>query len=178
MFTKEIICSEDIKLVKPDVERDVPLGMRWMAGEMGKQTMRLMGAVIDDDFGPNEQDEIERYNEFLSKQDELNWMIEYKGKIIGTVWADLVYKYEVKPPSVHIMIGDVSARGKGVGTMAEAAVMNYLFEQGHKTIHSRALVKNARVMHIAIDKLGYKKDGDEYTDEEGLAWQNLILEKP
>jgi RimJ/RimL family protein N-acetyltransferase len=177
MFTQEIICSEDIKLVEPDIERDVPISLNWLTGDMGKQTMRLMGYVVDENFGPNEPEEINRYNDFLDKQDELNWMIEYKGNVVGTVWADLVFKYDVKPPSVHIMIGDKSARGKGVGTKAEAAVMNYLFKQGHKIIHSRALIENDRMLHIATSKLGYKKVGKVYTDKNGLSWQNLIMEK-
>ncbi|MCK9641707.1 MAG: GNAT family N-acetyltransferase [Prolixibacteraceae bacterium] len=176
MFTQEIICSDDVKLVKPDVERDVLLGMQWMAGEMGKQTMRLMGAVIDDNFGSNEQEETERISGFLTNPDQLNWMVEYKGKVVGAVWVDLICKYEVKPPSVHIMIGDESARGKGVGPAAEGAVLDYLVAQGKVPIFSRTLANNERMLHVAIDKLGYKKDGPLYTDKEGLTWQYLIKE--
>lgn len=174
MFAKEIICSKDLKLVKPDVKRDVPVSVNWLKGEMGKQTLRLMGNVIDDNYEPDTQQEINRYNDFLKKDEQLNWMIEHEGRVVGTVWVDLIEKNLVKAPSVHIMIGDVSARGRGVGTIAEGAIIDYLKQQGYHTIYSRALISNKKMLHIAIDKLGYKNDGGFYTDKEGLTWQNLI----
>jgi RimJ/RimL family protein N-acetyltransferase len=177
MFTQEIICSQNLKLVKPDVERDVPISINWLKGEIGKQTLRLMGNVVDDNYKSDAQEEINRYKDFLTKEDQLNWMIEHEGQVIGTVWADLVEKNNVKAPSVHILIGDVSARGKGVGIIAEGAVVDYLKQQGFDTIYSRALISNKKMMHIAIDKLGYKKDGEAYVDKDGLVWQNQIMEK-
>jgi RimJ/RimL family protein N-acetyltransferase len=177
MFTKEIICSDDIKLVKPDVERDVPISICWLKGEEGKQTLRLMGNVIDDDFEPNEQEEAQRINDFLNKDDQLNWMIDYKGLIIGAVWVDLVEKNKLKAPSVHIMIGDKSARGNGVGTIAEAAVIEHLIQRGFNIIYSRALISNQKMLHVATKKLSFKKDGSEYIDDSGLTWQNLIYQR-
>jgi RimJ/RimL family protein N-acetyltransferase len=177
MFTQEIICSKDIKLVKPDVERDAPVAVGWFEGERGIKTLRQLGNIVTDDFKPTLNNEKKQIQKFLGAKDQLNWMIKYGDKIVGSVWADLAEKNGCLPPSVHILIGDESVRGKGVGTMAEGAVLDYLISNGESPIYSRTLVSNERMMHIAIDKLGYKKDGEVYTDKDGLTWQNLIKEQ-
>ncbi|MEI6236972.1 MAG: GNAT family protein [Candidatus Saccharibacteria bacterium] len=178
MFIKELICSDEIKLVKPDAERDVPLSIKWLNNTDGIKTLLLMGNAVQDDYKTNKKEESNRIKDFVSKKDQLNWMIEYKGKVIGAVWADLALKNGLKSPSVHIMIGDESARGRGIGTIAELTVIDYLFEQNYKTVYSRALTDNKRMIHIAINKLGFKKDEKVYMGEDGLIWQNLKMDKP
>jgi len=46
MFTQKIICSKDIRLIKPDIERDASLAVKWFGGENGIKTLRLLGNIL------------------------------------------------------------------------------------------------------------------------------------
>jgi RimJ/RimL family protein N-acetyltransferase len=161
-----------VHLVEPDVERDAVLGVTWLEGEMGRRTLTLMGVADKDNKPTSLVEERERVNGFITKPDELNWMIAYDGKVVGTIWVDLEASEHVRGPSVHIMIGDPDMRGKGVGSTSMRSVMDYLHSQGTDTIYSRHIVENPGSINLLKD-LGFTEDGQPYPDKDGLHWQNV-----
>jgi len=54
------------------------------------------------------------------------------------------------------------------------AMIQYLREDGYKVVYSRHLVGNDAVSGLN-HSLGFLADGEPYTDENGLEWQNIIL---
>lgn len=165
-----------IRLIEPNVERDAQLGHLWLAAEDGRRTLSLMGVADKDNRATTLDEERSRVEGFIENPDQLNWMIELDGRVVGSVWVDLEPKHTVPAPAVHIMIGDPTARGKGVGRASLAAVIAYLQEQGEVAIYSRILVCNATAKNLLHD-LGFAPDGQPYADQDGLEWQNLALRR-
>ena len=167
--------NPDVLLVEPDIERDAALGVQWLEGELGRATLTSMGVADKDNKPTTIEHERERVRDFIEKQDQLNWMIEYQGKVVVSVWADLEQVGNVPAPAIHIMIGDPDVRGKGVGFAATSKVTEYLENQGFNTIYSRHLTKNSGASGL-LQSLGFTNFGELYTDEDGLEWQNVKRE--
>lgn len=167
--------NPDVVLVQPDVERDAALGVQWLEGELGRATLTSMGVADKDNKPTTLEHERERVRDFIEKQDQLNWMIEYQGKVVGSVWADLRQVGNVPPPAMHIMIGDPNVRGKGIGYAATSKVTEHLKDQGFKSIYSRHLTKNGGASGL-LQSLGFTELGEPYTDDDGLEWQNVVKE--
>jgi len=165
--------NPDVKLIEPDVERDAPLSMQWLDGELGRQTLSLMGVPDKENKPTTLELEKQRVEKFLEDDTELNLMIEFQGKVVGSVWAHLTPSEHLEAPSVHIMIGDPSVRGRGVGSAAMNKLIETLTEQGNKTIYSRHLVSNVGPK-VLLESLGFKVDGPTYSEND-LEWQNVIL---
>ncbi len=163
-----------VELVEPDVERDAALGVEWLHGELGHNTLSLMGVPDYDNKPTTLEAERERVKGFIENKDQLNWMIQYDGKVVGSVWADVVEHEGLPAPSVHIMIGDPDMRGRGVGLAAMGSVLEFLESQGNKTIYSRHLTENERAKAL-LESFGFEDAGDTYTDNDGLEWQNVQL---
>ena len=186
----------DVKLVFPNVDRDAPRSVEWLSGEVGHSTMLLMGNSEKDSDNiinmPDDQKLIEERNrvkEFIENTGELNWTIQYKGNPVGAIWVDLKDKVinlengkktTLKGPSPHIMIGDIQARGKGIGPKASEAVMDYLLRDGeYSTIYTRARTDNQRIINMLTSpesKYIFTEDGSPYTDGDGLEFQNFKYE--
>lgn len=176
MFVSKLLtANKQVTLVKPNVKRDAPLGVEWLKGDAGRETLRLMGVSDADNKASNFKKEKKRIQEFIDKQNQYNWMIKYKTKVVGTVWAELEPTEHLGAPAVHIMIGDPEVRGKGVGTAALQAVTEWLqTEKNYKIVYSRHLTSNAAPARIN-QKLGFKPQGAAYTDSDGLEFQNVVL---
>ena len=171
--------NEKIRLIAPDIERDSELSVNWLSGEIGKNTLILMGNVpgaIPDPRLESEEEKLERerkrVSEFLNDKAQLNWMIEFDGQVVGTVWVEKEPKDSVPSPSIHIMIGDPRVRGKSVGFTASSRVVKYLEKMGEETIYSRHLAKNTKAKDM-LHRLGFKNKGEPYTDHDDLKWQNV-----
>lgn len=167
--------NPDVRLVEPNIERDAPLGVKWLEGDLGRSTLMLMGVADKDNKPSNLEAEKERVKDFIEKDNQLNWMIEYKGQVVGSVWADLEPTEYLLSPSVHIMIGDPNMRGKGVGITSIEAVVEYLENQGNEKIYSRHLLINT-ASKAMLHKLDFKDLEKPYTDKDGLEWQNVVKE--
>lgn len=163
-----------VRLVEPVVERDAPLGVRWLSGEPGRRTLAMMGVPDKDNRPSTLEKERQRVRGFVENEKQLNWMIELDGAVVGSVWVDLVASKEVPAPAAHIMIGDPAARGKGVGRAAMGLVIAYVKQRGYRAVYSRRLVKNKAVARL-FEGLGFTLDGAPYIDADGLEWQNLVL---
>lgn len=161
-----------VLLVEPRVERDAQLGVEWLSAEMGRETLRLMGVADKNNTPTTLEQEKARVQSFIDRKDQLNWMIELEGQVIGAVWVDLQQNGSLPAPGVHIMIGDPAARGRGVGSAAFSIVTKYLQEIGYTQVFTRHLVGNSTAQSLAA-KNGFVDIGEAYTDEDGLIWQNM-----
>ncbi len=164
-----------LKLVEPDVDRDAPLSVGWLNDEGGRATMLAMGNDADsvNDMLPTSLViERQRVKEFIEDRGQLNWMIEYDGVVVGSVWVNMLDAQQLPAPAVHIMIGDPAMRGKGIGYAAIETVMNYLYQQGRRTIYSRHLCSNDAADGL-LSSLGFTNLDKPYSSG-SLQFQNMI----
>jgi RimJ/RimL family protein N-acetyltransferase len=166
--------NTNILLVEPDIERDAQLGQQWLEGELGRNTLKLMGVADKHNQATTLGQEKERVRDFIKNADQLNWMIQLDHKVVGSIWVDLKSKDKVPAPGLHIMIGDPIARSKGVGSASAMAVIDYLKQQAETAVYSRTLVNNTAAKKF-LKSIGFVPEGEPYTDEDGLEWQNAAL---
>lgn len=176
MIAPELITSdESIRLIEPDIERDAPLGVEWLSGENGRESLRLMGLPDSKIHPPTLQEEQERVQSFIDNNDELVWMIEVDGDVVGAVEVKLNDTEFLPAPALVIFIGDRSVRKMGVATIVLRAVIGWLIqEQEVDIIFARYRTFNAASAQLFL-KLDFEEDGPPYTDKDGLHWQNVIL---
>jgi hypothetical protein len=165
----------DLELIQPDIERDAPISLEWLEGEMGRNTLRLMGNSDEQNKPSTLEAEKERVKGFLESNDQLTWMIKFHEKIVGTVWVNLNANEYLPEPSIHIMIGDPTCRGLGIGLNTIQSVIEYLrTDDRFETLYSRHLVNN-KIADSLLSTVGFEDLGKEYQDADGLAWQNEKL---
>lgn len=163
-----------IRLIEPDVQRDAQWGVEWLDGQTGYETLQLMGVGDKDNKPTTLEREQARVQSFIDRRDQLNWMIQLDGKIVGSVWVDLQSNDNLPAPGIHIMIGDLKARGRGVGSASFSAVIGYLQKLGYQEIFTRHLSTNT-VAGVLSSNSGFTDFGDPYSDTDGLCWQNMKL---
>jgi len=165
-----------VRLVKPDVARDAVLSVKWLAGDEGRKTLRLMGVPDARNKASTLEQEQARVQDFLDRTDQRNWMIELDDKVVGSVWIDLKPTPTMPAPSVHIMIGDPAVRGQGAGSAAFRAALDWLRtnEALYPLVYSRHLTHNDPAGAL-LTKNKFIDLGEPYTDEDGLEWQNAYL---
>lgn len=160
-------------LVRPNVGRDAPFGMRWLEGKEGRKTLRLMGSTDQENKPSTLEEEKQRVRGFITATNHITWMMLYEGRVIGATWIDLEDNEYLAAPSAHIMIGNPDIRGKGVGSATFAVLIARLEEQGHEAyLYSRHLPENEAVTKLFL-KVGFEDYGDIYQDSDGLSWQNV-----
>jgi GNAT superfamily N-acetyltransferase len=165
-----------LELVTPDVDRDPPAAVGWLAGEAGRSTLRLMGNT-EEHTGPTTLAiERDRVQGFLDSRERLTWTLNLVGRPVGVIWIDLGPTDHVLAPAVHLMIGDPTARGHGVGRAALAAVIDHISGTGeHAGLYSRHLTSNRPVTNL-LASAGFRSLGEPYVDSDGLRWQNVLLD--
>lgn len=178
MRTAMVMNRNDVQLVKPNVIRDVSFALGWFAHPEGRQTLLSMGNAdheIDPSTVEGERKTIQEFIDLESENRQITRMIVVDQKTIGLVWIELLENHGVKAPSVHIMIGDPEYRGKGIGSAAMEAAIQYVTNVvGEQTVYSRHLASNEAIAAVNA-KLGFVNDGDQYEDENGLVWQNVVI---
>ncbi len=172
---------DDILLLKPDVARDAPFAFDWFNRPEGKQTLLSMGNAEHEIGEPTLKGEKATIQEFIDLEKEnrqITRMIVVDNVTIGAVWIELFENHGVRPPSVHIIIGNPDYWGKGVGTSAmQSAIHHAIHELGAAKVYSRHLSSNGSMLAVNA-KLGLKADGDVYKDKNGLVWQNVKFVVP
>ena len=167
-----------LTMAQPDVERDAPFALDWFTSLYGKETLLSMGNPEHAIKPPTLEGERETISSFLELQaagKQLTWMMRMDNKTIGAAWIELEKHGSVNAPSIHLMLGDVSYRGRGIGKV----VMHFLVEYardvlGAEYVYSRNLVSNEKIARIN-KAIGLAADGGQYADEDGLVWQNTKL---
>jgi RimJ/RimL family protein N-acetyltransferase len=169
----------DVQLVVPSVKRDPPFAYAWFNQPRGRATLLSMGNAESEIEPVTLIGEMETIQEFLSLEKEgqqITRMIIYGGKTIGAVWVELFENHGVKPPSIHILIGDPDYRGMGIGLSVMQSAIDYVKNQLlFPAVYSRHLTSNVVVIKLN-ESLGFVKDGVPYTDDNGLEWQGIKLE--
>lgn len=173
-----IINNLNIKLVKPNIERDAPFALGWFKSDYGKQTLLLMGNA-ENEIKPatlnSEKKTLQKFIELEKSNEQLTWMIQADNKTIGSVWIELKDTEFVKSPAVHMMIGDPEYRGKGIGKAIMFEMIKYAKEKlKSSVIYSRHLVSNKPVTAL-LDSFSFIDDGKSYIDSNNLEWQNIKL---
>jgi RimJ/RimL family protein N-acetyltransferase len=177
MFISQINVDADLKLVKPNSERDGSLSVSWRSGPEGHKTQANMGIAPHDIRDRTLAEEQAIIQSFLDDSDELVWMLEYKGKVVGSIEVALKPTKYLQAPAIHIMIGDPLARGQGIGKRCMSAVITWLQNERHESIiYTRHLIDNQASAHL-LRSLGFINNGPMYADEDGLKWQNVKLQK-
>lgn len=163
-----------VRLVDINVERDAPMGVKWLNGIHGVETFRLMGNVIADDWQTNIDEQREVLAGIINDSKGLSFMVEADGKIVGIVETHPDSTPELPGPSIHIMLGDHNARGRGIGYASQLQQIDKLKQLGYKKLYSRAQTINVGSNNL-LTKLGFEKYGEIYVTAEGLKYQNYIL---
>jgi len=177
MFIKQLLPTDSaVKLIQPKIVRDAPLGVYWMADPHGRNTLRMMGVPDVNNSATTLAEETIRMRGFLEGNNQYNWMIEMDGRVIGTIWTDLMPTHGQQAPALSIMLGDPTVRGGGIGYLASLTVIEYLRSIGHTRVYSRHLIEN-RASAKLLQKLHFINDQEPYVDDEdGLNWQNVVFE--
>lgn len=162
------------ELIEPDVERDAPISLEWINGDAGRETLVNMGNLPESITATTLEAERQRVRDFLEADNQRTWMIKVGDNIVGATWVDLKATEYLAAPAVHIMIGDASVRGDGVGSEAIQAVISKLRAEGNRTLYSRHLSSNEAAAHL-LEKQGFENDGEAYQDADNLLWQNMKL---
>ena len=55
----------ELELVQPDIERDAPISLEWLEGDVGRNTLRLMGNTDENNKPSTLEAEKERVQGFL-----------------------------------------------------------------------------------------------------------------
>lgn len=170
---------DDVHLLAPDVERDAPFALDWFSQAEGRQTLLSMGNAvheIEESTLDGEKMKIQEFIDLERNKRQITRMIVVDDITIGAVWIELFENHGVKAPSVHIIIGNLNYRGRGIGTSAMQAAIHYaMHDLGANTAYSRHLASNKTI--VAVNrKLGFKVDGSVYEDDNGLVWQKVKFE--
>ena len=172
--------SSDLELVAPNPTRDAPFALAWFDSPDGKDTLLKMGNAESEIETRTLEGEYSILEEFIRlEQDskQITRMIRLKDRTIGAVWIGLEDTEHLKAPALHIMIGDPSSRGMGIGKVVMEAMLNFAQTQLHvNVVYSRHLTSN-RVIAKVNDYLGFQKDGNPYTEKNGQIFQNVRLNK-
>lgn len=166
-----------VELLQPNIERDAPLALSWFTRPEGKDTLLRMGNPEHEIPKPSLEAERERLREFIQLEvdnRQITRMISVDGITIGAVWIELTENRGVKPPSLHIMIGNPDYRGMGIGKKAMLEAIKIVKSRGHNVIYTRHLTHNAEIKRLN-KSLGFVDDGEPYTDKNKLTWQPVKL---
>lgn len=168
----------DLTLISPSPDRDAPFALKWFNSRFGKETFFLMKNASNHQRSSVPLSEREVIADFIKLEEEnkqLTWMIRYKDITIGAVWIDLVATSKVKAPAIHLMIGDVGYRNKGIGREVITRMIEYVSKElGGDELYSRHLASSF-ISEKLFASLGFVNDGDVYNDKNRLTWQNVYL---
>jgi RimJ/RimL family protein N-acetyltransferase len=176
MFARGLETLEpSTRLVQPVVSRDAPLSVRWLTGDQGRETLRMMG-VPEELIVPAALDrEVARIASFLERQDQYNWMMEFEGNVVGSIWVELRPIPVLAAPAVSYMVGATAARRKGVARASLDAVAQFIFQEGFACLYARALVVNYKSAAL-LSRAGFDRLNESYVDpDDRLHWQNFVL---
>lgn len=169
----------DVSLEAPDVAHDAAQALLWFTSPYGKETLQRMGNTNDvATITPTLKQQQKIWQDFVNLEKsgvQTTWAIRYKQQTIGVIWIEHAATDTLSAPSIHILIGDKTHRGKGFGVAAMQAVIMYVQATLHvPALYSRHLANNFAIAHIN-KKLGFMNDGKPYQDSDDLVWQNVVL---
>lgn len=162
----------DIELIEIDTKRDAPLTMSWINAPGGLEMLRLMGMIVPDNFKTSLEQETKTLQTIIDDQNEIAWMIELDGQVVGILEVHTVPFEGLPEPNISIIIGDASIRGRGVGTDSMNIAIQKVSSLGYRQIYARVLTHNKASLRM-LNKLGFENLNKPYTDKDDLNWQNI-----
>lgn len=170
----------DLKLMAPNPDRDALFAFTWFDSVSGKDTLLRMGNAESEISEPSLEREKEILRDFIQLEasgKQITRMIVYKDITIGAVWIEQEDTQHVNAPGLHIMIGDPLYRGMGIGTAIMKTMIGYAYDELYATtVYSRHLASNDIISRV-FERLGFERDGELYTEKNGLTFQNVKREK-
>lgn len=115
---------------------------------------------IQKTFGITKGVNLKEHIDWLSKHPNIEFMsIMYKDSHIGNIILDFNERH--RSVFLQIYIGDFSYQGRGIGTQAMNAVLNYIFdEKKMNRVHLKVFEDNVAAISL-YEKLGFIKEGME-----------------
>lgn len=112
------------------------------------------------------------YNNYLIQKGCLFWAIVYNGKVVGSL---SIYDINQNTAEIgRIMVGELSARGKGLGYKSLVSAMKIGFEfLGLETIYLSVHKMNVVALKI-YERAGFKIVGEHPFNEEGCEYEMLL----
>jgi len=110
------------------------------------------------------------------------YLIYVDGQLVGEMSIQIdpghLFKKETGTAWIGIVIGESSARGKGVGNQAMGYLEEQIQEQKMKRIELGVFEFNANAIKL-YKKMGYQEIGriDNFTYWQGRMWQDIRMEK-
>ena len=110
------------------------------------------------------------------------YLIYAEGQLVGEINFQIdpeyLYKKETGTAWIGIVIGEISARGRGVGTQAMGYLEEQIQQQGLKRIELGVFEFNTNAINL-YKNMGYQEIGriDDFTFWQGSMWQDIRLEK-
>jgi RimJ/RimL family protein N-acetyltransferase len=157
-------------VLRPLLESDIPLLQKWINDPDVRQFLKRIFPAMEAD----EREWLERMHKNPDKDVVL--MIIVKGQPIGTMGLhDINWKDRVA--TTGAMIGEKSFWGKGYGTDAKMALLNYAFNTlGLRKVMSRVFAFNKRSLAYSLH-CGYKIEGrlSRQRFAYGRYWDEIIL---
>jgi RimJ/RimL family protein N-acetyltransferase len=166
--------DEDTTSLAPLTIEHAAIVAEWLQGEQGRETLRLLGNVLPADFTTNEVIEHKRIEEILADNNKIAWIIIFDDEPVGVAEVDLKATEEIQAPHFSYFIGDATSRGNGIGTAALFLLLDELKSRGYDRLFGRTIQENMASKKV-MQKAGFIKQGDEYTDKDGLIWQNFEI---
>ncbi|MBP9812982.1 GNAT family N-acetyltransferase [Candidatus Saccharibacteria bacterium] len=173
MIVNDIVINKDLRLVNPRPKKDSRVTVGWLEGDIGRQTLRFMGCLVEEDFNPSIKEETKRLRAMLKSKSAVIKMIEYQGQIIGQIEIWLKQYDRVASPSISILIGSPNMRGQKIGSLILGAIHDIIRNLGYERSYGRALMASSLSNEFFI-KNGYLRNGRPYGDDDGLLWQNYV----
>jgi RimJ/RimL family protein N-acetyltransferase len=110
------------------------------------------------------------------------YLIYERGKLVGKIDYQIdpgqLYKKEAGTAWLGIVVGEESARGKGIGALALTYLEEQIKAQGLKRIELGVFEFNTNAIKL-YQKLGYQEIGriDDFTFWQGRLWQDIRMDK-
>ena len=161
--------QEEIELLfSPPIDeiREAKTFVSWFNDNRVKQYLTMTAGLTES----SEMDWIRKQPE---EKEHLNWFVYIKGKAIGSIGLNRIDLKDRKA-ELGISIGDKSCWGKGLATVMEITVLEYVFENvvagGLHKVYARVFIGNVASQKVLEKKIGFRTIG--YRREE--IWHNGV----
>jgi len=156
--------------LRPINEKDIPLLLRWVNDPEVRQFITRIFPAMEAD----EREWLDRLHK--DRDNDVVLMVEVRGKPIGVMGIHGI-NWQTRVATTGAIIGEKSYWGKGYGTDAKMALLEYAFNTLNlRKIMSRVKAFNTRSLAYSL-KCGYKVEGrlKLMHFDQGRYWDEIIL---
>jgi RimJ/RimL family protein N-acetyltransferase len=173
--------GEEIELLfSPPIDeaREAKIFASWFNDNRVKQYLSMAA-------GMTESSEMDWIRKQLEDKEHLNWIVYIKDKAIGSLGLNRI-DMKNRNAELGICIGDKTYWGKGVATVMEVAILEYVFENvvagGMHKVYARVFSGNIASQKVLEKKvgfrtIGYRKDEIWFNGAWHDEWNGELLAK-